>query len=145
MNNLRILVILLASFSASLHAQAMVDSFPAPGVVTAEQYDVIEQVITSHPDAEIILQDPSVIQVSIEPEFTVCFIPAESHPAYPGIACRSVNVTQDSDYIVETVGWTDSADNSEFQAWLALFNVQDQQIKQEIVDSTGSNDEQQNP
>jgi hypothetical protein len=141
MNILRTVVVLLAFSFIPTQAQEMLELLPEPGNITMTQYDQIEDTILNHPDAEIILQDPSVTQISIESEYTVCFIPDENHPAYPGIACRYVEVGPTGCIKVETLGWSANPDNAEFQPWLSLFIVQDHILEDEIIDNTRSSDE----
>lgn len=141
MKTFRIFVISLAFFSINLYAQTVYEGFPPAGDITMEQYDTMRATIVDHEEAEIILQHPTVTQISIESEYLVCFLPVESHEAYPGIACRVVSVEEGANIAVKTSGWNANPNNPEFRPWLTLFQRQDRKIKEEIIESTGSTDE----
>ncbi len=141
MKAIRILLILITFFTLCAQAQTLKEELPEPGTITKEDYEALKTKISQYQGAETTAQDPSVVQISIDSEYTVCFIPVESHPAYPGIACRSVGIVE-GDIKVETVGWTADPNNVEFQPWLNLFVVQDQEIRSEIIESTRSNNDE---
>ena len=140
MKKYSIFVIFLAFFSVKLFAQPLQENLPPAGDITMVQYDTLKETITNYDGAELVLAHPSVTQVSIEEEFIVCFIPTQTHEAYPGIACRRVGI-ENGDIIVQTSGWNANPENTEFQPWLALFNKQDQEIRAEIIESTRSSNE----